>query len=182
MNEQSRKRVCLLTGGPGTGKTTIIRQAVGGWHGRAGGFYTEELRDRGQRQGFRLVTLAGQSGVLAHVDIRSPCRVGKYGVDVAALDAIGVASLEEATSRSDLIVIDEIGKMELFSSRFRDAVFAAIDSDKRVLGTVMSAPHPWADKVKTRPEVWLVEVTRANRDRVLSEVIRWLELNATGDQ
>ncbi|MDI6815242.1 MAG: nucleoside-triphosphatase, partial [Dehalococcoidales bacterium] len=76
------KQVYLLTGRPGTGKTSIIKQAVAKMKGRAGGFYTEEIRSQGVREGFRLVTLDGQSAILAHIDIHSQYRVSKYGVDI----------------------------------------------------------------------------------------------------
>jgi len=169
--------VYLLTGSPGTGKTTVIRQALAGMEINAGGFYTEEIRSSGTRQGFRIVTLNGQDAVLAHVDNPSRHRVSKYGVDITNLDNVGVAAVERAIEGSDLIVIDEIGKMELFSPRFREAVLKAIDSGKKVLGTIMLNPHPFADDVKHHPNVKVVEVTRNNHDRVLGEILEWLKDN-----
>ena len=169
------KQVYLLTGRPGTGKTSLIKQAVAGMKGEAGGFYTEEIRSQGVRQGFRLVTLDGQSAILAHVDIRSPYRVSKYGVDIDSLDRVGVSALRQAAEECDLIVIDEIGKMELFSANFREAVLQIIDSRKRVLGTIMLNPNPWADTIKRHHQVNLVEVTRANYQEVLEELLHWLE-------
>ncbi|GAI33057.1 unnamed protein product, partial [marine sediment metagenome] len=156
------KQVYLLTGRPGTGKTSLIKQAVAEMRGRAGGFYTEEIRSGGVRQGFRLVTLDGRSAILAHIDIHSPYRVSKYGVDIDSLDRVGVSALREATEQCDLVVIDEIGKMELFSVSFREAVLRIIDSGKRVLGTIMLNSNPWADAIKRQPQVNLVAVTRAN--------------------
>ncbi len=166
--------VYLLTGSPGTGKTTVIREATAGSEIKAGGFYTEEIKSGGTRQGFRIVTLDGQDAVLAHVDNPSRYRVSKYGVDISNLDSIGVAAIERAMAESDLIVIDEIGKMELFSPRFRETVLKAIDSGKKVLGTVMLKPHPFADDIRGRPEVKVVELTRANHDQVLKEITDWL--------
>ena len=128
------KRVYLLTGRPGTGKTSLVKQVAARMKGKAGGFYTEEIRTRGVRQGFRLVTLDGEEAVLAHVNVRSPHRVGKYGVDIDGLDRVGVPALYKAARQCDLVVVDEIGKMELFSAEFREAVSQAIDSRKRVLG------------------------------------------------
>jgi nucleoside-triphosphatase len=90
-----RKRpVCLLTGGPGTGKTTIIKEALARTNIRAGGFYSEEIRDRGVRQGFRIVTLDGESAVLAHTNIAGPYRVGKYSVNLEGLEETGVAAVK----------------------------------------------------------------------------------------
>jgi nucleoside-triphosphatase len=167
--------VYLLTGKPGTGKTTVIRQAIAGHKSKAGGFYTEEIRSGGIRQGFRIVTLDGQDGILAHVDNSSRYRVSKYGVDLQNLDNIGVAAINNALTESDLIIIDEIGKMELFSSRFRETVLKAIDSGKKVLGTIMLNPHPLADDVRGHPNVKVVELTRANHDQVLREIMDWLK-------
>jgi nucleoside-triphosphatase len=168
--------VYLLTGRPGTGKTTVIRQAIAGSEISAGGFYTEEIRISGIRQGFRIVTIDGRDATLAHVDSPSRYRVSKYGVDIANLDNIGVAAIERAIRESDLIVIDEIGKMELFSPRFQDAVLKAVDSDKKVLGTIMLNPHPFADAIKHRPDVKVFELTRINHQQVLEEIADWLRM------
>jgi nucleoside-triphosphatase len=167
--------VCLLTGSPGTGKTTVIRQAIAGSEIKVGGFYTEEIRSGGIRQGFRIVTLDGQDAILAHVDNPSRYRVSKYGVDLQNLDNIGVAAINRAIEESDLIVIDEIGKMELFSTRFSEAVLKAINSGKKVLGTIMLNPYPFADDIKRHRNVKIVELTRANHDRVLKEILDWLK-------
>jgi nucleoside-triphosphatase len=168
------KPVYLLTGQPGTGKTSLIKEAVAGMKGRAGGFYTEEIRSQGVRQGFRLVTLNGEAAILSHVNIDSPHRVGKYGVDVESLDKIGVAALNQAAQECDLVVVDEIGKMELFSAKFRESVQGIISSGKRLLGTIMLHPNPHADAIKRQPQVNLITVTRANHREVLKELQDWL--------
>ncbi len=171
---QPMKRVYLLTGRPGAGKTSLIKQAVAGFQGVAGGFYTEEIRSQGTRLGFKLVTLDGQEAILAHADSHSRYRVSKYGVDVDNLDRVGVSALRQAAGQCDLVVVDEIGKMELFSASFRETVRQIISSGKRVLGTIMFNPNPWADAVKHQPQVHLVEVTRANHHQVLDDLRHWL--------
>ena len=174
------RKAYLLTGGPGVGKTTIIKQALEKAQIVAGGFFTEEIRVGGVRQGFRIVTLEGDSTILAHIDIRSPYRVSKYGIDIEGLDRVGVAALREAIRERDLIVIDEIGKMELFSTSFQLAVLDAINSQKSVLGTIMRSSHPWADEVKRHPNVVISTVTRANHREVLGQVLDWLSLQTNG--
>jgi nucleoside-triphosphatase len=168
------KKVYLLTGKPGTGKTSLIKQAIAAMPGKAGGFYTEEIRSQGVRQGFRLVTLGGESAILAHIDIKSPCRVSKYGVDIDTLEKVGVTALRRAAGAGDIIVIDEIGKMELFSPAFRDTVLQLIDSGQRVLGTIMLNPHPFADAVKKNPNVSVFSVTRENYHQALADIGQWL--------
>ena len=171
----SMGKTILLTGRPRVGKTTIIKDVVGRLPGQAGGFYTEEIRERGQRQGFKIVTPDGQEGILAHVSIKSRMRVSKYGVNLADLESIGVAAIREAVAHKDYVVIDEIGKMELFSQAFKDAVWEAVHSDKPVLGTITLRPHPWADSVKALPQVTIIGVTEANRDEIPSQISDLLE-------
>jgi len=169
-------RVLLLTGKPGTGKTALIREAISKTRIRAGGFYTEEMRTGGVRQGFRIVTLDGREAILAHVNISSPYQVSKYKVDINSLDKVGVPAIRQALKEYDVTIIDEIGKMELLSLQFREAVRQAIGSGKKVLGTIMLGPHPFADEVKSHPEVELLLVSRDNRNQALGEILRWLEM------
>ena len=140
----------------------------------AGGFYTEEIRAGGVRQGFRLATLEGETAVMAHVGFPGPFRVGKYGVDVAALDKVGVKALRKALEERRLVVVDEIGKMELFSTAFREAVDQAVERG-RVLGTIMLAPHPVADRIKALPQVRVLLLTRPSFQARLQEIKAWLE-------
>jgi nucleoside-triphosphatase len=162
----------LLTGRPGVGKTTCLRRALERIGRPAGGFFTAELRDRGVRVGFALETLDGGRVTLAHVRHAGPPRVGKYGVDVAALERVGVPAIRAAVQRRQLVVVDEIGKMEAASPAFRAAVEEALASPATLVGTILLAPHPWADRVKAHPAVTLIEVTPANREGLPGELAR----------
>ena len=168
------QRVYLLTGKPGTGKTTLIKEVLAEFQGKAGGFYTEEIRGQGRRLGFKLITLDGQEAILAHTDFTKQYHVSKYGVDIQSLDRVGVSALQQAVNHSEVIVIDEIGKMELLSANFREAISRAVGSGKQVLGTIMLSANPWADEIKQQPSVKLVMVTRGNHLQVLSELRHWL--------
>jgi nucleoside-triphosphatase len=171
------KEVCLLTGPPRAGKTTLIKEVVADYKGKACGFYTEEIREDGERRGFKLVTLDGKKVTLSHTDFKSPYRVGKYGVNIGGLDEIGIASLLRGDD-CDLVVVDEIGKMEMLSLRFRSAIEQLISENRRLLGTILLHHHTWSDIIKARPEVQLIMLNRNNYQQVLNEVKHWLE--ATG--
>src|SRR5437879_4315569 len=98
-----RLQKILLTGRPGCGKTTLIKRVVKNLSLRAAGFYTEEIRDRGIRVGFSLVTLDGNQAVLAHVDFKTPERLGKYGLDLSALETVGVRAVRDAVRTQQLV-------------------------------------------------------------------------------
>jgi len=164
----------LLTGMPGTGKTSIIKQAITQSKCNAGGFFTQEIRETGIREGFRIVTLDEKEGVLAHITIDSPFRVGKYGVDIDVLNTTGVDAIYNAIEHNDIVVIDEIGKMELFSPKFIQAVQDALTSPKKVLGTITLKPHPLADTIRQIRNIKVTELTRNNQRFVLAEMLAWL--------
>lgn len=168
------KRACLLTGPPGSGKTTLLIQALSTFQGRASGFYTTEVRDGRSRLGFDIITLDGKRAPLAKVDLASPFRVGRYGVAVDNLEKVGVASLKRALAEADLVVVDEIGKMEFFSPAFKEIVDKVLCSQKRLLGTIMLAPHPWANEVKAHPQVELLLVERSCHSQLLDQLNQWL--------
>jgi nucleoside-triphosphatase len=128
------------------------------------GFFTEEIRERRARVGFRIETFVGGRGVLAHVDLPGPPRVGKYGVDLEAFERLALPGLEPPATGAT--VIDELGKMELASARFRDAVSALLDAEVPLVATVHAFRHPFTDELKRRPGVELVRLTRANRDEL----------------
>jgi len=169
-------RVLLLVGRPGIGKTTVVKRVAEALGERAGGFYTEEIRGPGGRKGFRLVTLDGHEVVMAHVTLRGGGRprVGRYGVDVGAIERVGVAALRRAMEQDRIVIVDEIGKMELFCGPFKEAVLAAVGGPYAVVATAMAKPNPWVDALKAMPNVTLWEVTAENRDRLAGRVLEWL--------
>ena len=101
--------------------------------------------------------------------------MSRYGVDVGAIDRVGVVALRRAMTDCQVIIVDEIGKMELFSGQFRDVVIQAVSGLKPVVATVMSKPNPWVDALKVLPQVEMWEVTRESRDGMAEQVIEWLK-------
>ena len=161
----------LLTGRPGCGKTTLIKSVVRRLPRGAGGFYTEEIRVGSTRVGFNIVTLDGDEVVFAHVDFEKRERVGKYGLNLPALEAVGVKAVLDAVQARKLVVIDEIGPMEIRSRTFRESVNVALDGCVPVLATIFARPIPFADRIKSRPDVVLMEIRPDNRDRLVSELL-----------
>jgi nucleoside-triphosphatase len=163
------KRI-LLTGRPGCGKTTLIQRVVKNLALPAGGFYTEEIRERGQRVGFKLVTLDGKEAVFADVNFKTSERVGKYGLDLAKLEPVGVAAIREAMRTRKLVVIDEIGPMELRSAIFRDVITETFETTVSILATITARPFPFTNAIKNRPDVRVVDVRPNNREQLVSEL------------
>jgi nucleoside-triphosphatase len=168
------KRVFLLTGSPGSGKTTAIQEILSHLSCDAGGFYTEEIREGSKRTGFALITLDGRSGVLAHIRIRGAPRIGKYGVDLSVMDGIAVDSLTRAMIDEDIVVIDEIGPMELLSRMFREVVMQVLESDVLVLGSIVKRRTDFTDAIKRHPKVRVVEIDRTNREQIQADILEWI--------
>jgi nucleoside-triphosphatase len=174
--EENMGRTLLLTGRPGIGKTTVIKAVAELLGERAGGFYTEEIRGPGGRKGFRLVTLDGQEAVMAHVKLRGRGRprVSRYGVDVKTIERVGVTAIRRAMQEGQVVVVDEIGKMELFCGPFKETILQAVSGPYTVVATVMAKPNLWVDALKTTISVTPWEVTAENRDRLAEQVVGWL--------
>jgi nucleoside-triphosphatase len=167
----------LLTGPPGVGKTTALRRVCDALPIKPlSGFYTEEVRARGVRQGFRLVTFDGEERTMADVRRSGPPRVGKYGVDVAAIDAVARRVLVPDPAVA-LFVIDEIGKMECLARGFVEVVRGLLARSCPLLATVALRGVGLIEEVKRDPRARLVHLTHENRDRVPGEVVRMLDLD-----
>jgi len=160
----------LITGLPGVGKTTLIRritQHLRSYH--PAGFYTEEIRVKGVRQGFRILTLDGHEQVLSHVDFPGPHRVSRYGVNVRGFELL-LDQLDLRHASSPVVLLDEIGKMECFSTRFKEEVTALLNSSKTVVATIALKGDGFIQGIKQRTDCHLVTVTSSNRNQLVETV------------
>ncbi len=187
----------FITGKPGSGKTTLIIKIANSKKDKTmGGFYTEEIRvgttrfrEGRDRVGFSVKTLSGEDGILSHVhpvrkkappglsngvSFKSGPRVGKYWVDIDVIDKLIVNSIEEAIRDKDIIVIDEIGKMEMVSRNFKSAVKNALDSQKIVLATIPVYSNTFLDSLKARNDIEIFNLNVDNRDRLVDEILKKL--------
>ncbi len=161
----------LITGLPGVGKTTLtmgLVEALKPFH--PVGFYTREIRRGGQRLGFELAGLDGRQSLLARVDGKGPFRVGKYGVDVEGFENF-LEAIPFFAPSSRLIIVDEIGKMECFSQRFRRLMKEILDSEKRVIATIALRGTGFIEEIKARKDVTILEISNEDRDRLSSEIL-----------
>ncbi|MCD6551396.1 NTPase [Thermotoga sp.] len=171
----------LITGRPGVGKTTFIKK-ISCLLQNAGGFYTEEMRERGRRVGFKIVTLDGREGILAKIGFPSQHRVGKYGVNLKDLEELGVESVERALEEKSIVIIDEIGKMELLSEKFRRAVEEVFNSKKDAVATIKKSSDPFVEKLKNKKDIIIFELNEKNRDRLLKKILDMLKSNRGGEE
>ena len=167
-----RKKNILVTGRPGSGKTTLLRRVAEELKPlHPAGFFTSEIREAHSRKGFELRSLDGKAGLLAHVDITTPYRVGKYKVDVKRFEAfLGTISFLEPSA--SLIIIDEIGKMECFSNLFKHLVRQVLDSDKVMLASITLKGDSFIERIKEREDVLLVELVESRRESLVEEIVR----------
>jgi nucleoside-triphosphatase THEP1 len=170
-----RKNI-MISGMPGVGKTTLLKAILSRLSLSAGGFISEEIREGGERVGFSLKTLDGRTGILAHKNIPSAHRFGKYYINLDDLEKIAVQSIEDAISHKELIVIDEIGRMELFSSSFRYAVIKALDSPKPLLATLHRGDDPFLKSIRQREDTIVFWLTPNNREEVLGKILSLLSV------
>jgi nucleoside-triphosphatase len=170
------KRV-FLTGNPGCGKTTVMKKTAELLSLRGmkiGGMISSEIRERGTRIGFSVEDLITHvQGVLADVGRSDGPRVGKYTVNIGDLDRIGTRAIQSAIDGADVVLVDELGPMELHSRRFIDSVRAALNSPKHLLATIHTrAVHPLVVEVKSNSRFTILQVTLENREKLPNEIVQ----------
>jgi len=167
---QNAKNI-LLTGPPRCGKSTLIQKIVQRGGRPMTGFFTSEIRDQGERVGFAVTSLDGGNGTLAHIRFRGPVRVGKYGVNIQEFERIAIPSMRPSQP-DQIIVIDEIGKMECLSRIFKETLLQVLDSDHRTISTIALKADPFIRHIKERKDVTLILLTEKNRDQLVDLLSR----------
>lgn len=164
------KKNIFVTGAPSSGKTTVIKKIIQSLLLPANGFYTEEERVEGKRVGFLMRTLDGKKGYLAHQGIPSEFHIRRYGVSLSNIETIAIPAI--APIANQIIILDEIGKMECFSPPFIEAATRALNSPNIVVGTITLGGTDFIQEVKMRDDIEILEVTAENRDTLPALIIQ----------
>ena len=163
MTPGKKAKNVFVTGPPRCGKSTLIEKMVRQLGRPMGGFFTRQITEGGRRTGFSIITLDGKRGVLAHENVKSRYRVGKYRVSVKDIDRIAVPSMLPPDPDA-VVVIDEVGKMECFSQPFKETLVEVLDSDHPVLGSIALKGDRFIQNIKARNDVLLFTLNEKNRD------------------
>jgi len=153
----------FVTGPPRCGKSTLMEKLIASIEKPTTGFFTRQITEKGQRVGFSITTLDGKEGVLAHVNMKGRFKVGKYTVNLLDIDQIAVPSMLPSTA-DDVVVVDEVGKMECFSPIFKQVLMKLLDSDHQVIGSIAQKGDKFIQEIKARDDVLLFNVSAQNRD------------------
>lgn len=170
MKLEGNPKNILLTGPPRCGKSTLVENLLHPLDPSFRGFFTREIREKGRRAGFLIITLDGREGILAHERTRNRPKVGKYGVHLEELERLAVPSMIPSHA-NEIVIIDEIGKMECLSTLFRQTLVQILNSPNRVMATIALKGTPFIEEVKSRQDVILLEISEANRN-ALAEFLR----------
>ena len=168
-----------ITGLPGSGKTqTLLRiiQLLEQEGVKVGGMVTEPIIEKQRRSGFQITDWGSKEKVVfAHEGLKSRTRSGRFGVNLAALEGLGAKALASARESADVIVIDEVGKMEVESEAFTKSVVETLDTNKSIVMTLhKKSRNPLLQDIRRRDELRLLEVTPVNKNLLAVKIVRLL--------
>jgi len=165
----------ILTGNPGVGKSSLLKECVYPLLQDLGGFITEEIRENNQRKGFLLKVLQGGEGVLAAKGLKSHHKLNKYGVDLSVLENMGLPAVQAALESKKVVVVDEIGSMEMMSEAFCQTIAQVLLHPKPLLATIRRNAQPFTAQIKKMSDTILVTLDRDNRVEIKTRLRAWLE-------
>jgi nucleoside-triphosphatase len=158
----------FISGPPKSGKTTLLRKLVQKMREkglRIGGFLSPDEKSHGRRTGFFVEDIAtGRVEMLAAEDIDGP-KVSKYHVNIKTFESLAVPALEGA-SKYDVIIIDEIGRMEMKSMKFGDLLTQVLESDVPV---VAALNRDYIESYRSWGEVQML--TPSSRSRIYLDLL-----------
>lgn len=170
------ENIVLLSGEPRVGKTTALKkiiQMIG--ESNCIGFYTEEIRDEFDRIGFDCVSLDGRRKRIADVNIHSDTRMGRYGIDIEVFEDFALQSINNYSSSSKIIIIDEIGPIQLLSIKFKQEINNILTGSNCVIGTIFYNKHPEIDEMKKIPGIKIYTITNENRNTLVGNIYKGVQ-------
>lgn len=166
----------LLSGEPRIGKTTILKkiiQMIGECN--CIGFYTEEVKNDFDRIGFDCVSLDGKRQRIADVDMPSDVRIGRYGINIKAFEDFALQTISNFSNRNKIIIIDEIGPIQLLSKKFKQQICNILSSTNCVIGTIFYEKHPDIDEIKKLPGIEIYSINNENRNTILEDIFHEIQ-------
>jgi nucleoside-triphosphatase len=169
--------IVLLTGEPRIGKTTPLKkliEIIG--DANCTGFYTEEIRGELDRIGFDCVSIDGKRTRIADVNLHSNIRVGRYGIDIEAFENFAFQAIDISSWSGKVTIIDEIGPIQLQSTKFKQEISSVLTSSHCVIGTIFYDKHPDIDEIKKTPGIRMYHMTKENRDTILEDIFNKIQV------
>jgi nucleoside-triphosphatase len=164
----------FLTGKPGSGKSFIVEKVAEKLKQKGrkvGGFITPEIREGGKRVGFCVKDIySNEVGILASKDIKIGPRFGNYGINLEDFERVALKAIDFALKECDVIIIDEIGKIEFFSKNFREKLTQLLLSEKPLVAVLHRS---FVEKFKDFGEI--IEITIKNRNELPDLILSMLE-------
>lgn len=172
------KRNILITGPPRCGKSTLIERVVNRIDVPLMGFFTREMKEKGRRVGFSINTLDGREGILAHQNLKTPFRVGRYGVNLRDIDSIAVPAMIPER-KEKIVVIDEIGKMECLSVLFKKTLVRVLSLPNWTIGSIAQRGGLFIQRIKERDDVKVIRITAENQDILVNQILESINTDLT---
>jgi nucleoside-triphosphatase len=170
----------LITGPPRCGKSTLISKLIEYYTIKdysIYGFLTPEVKKSGYRIGFDIqdIFLKKQEKFARIGNYNTPNKLGKYWIFLEGLENI-ISNFEAPQlHKIDLFIIDEIGKMELFSKKFQDFITRIFASNLSIIATIgLTVKHPIKAHLLNLPNVKLFNLDRLNFQKTYQKIISLL--------